>query len=130
MTMPKSKGRAFKVNGKDYVVTVSGGDVDEGDNVELHVCIQAHYGHRSYCQIRGLTSRLRFHDYREVEAMQRNSISITPSMICELVALAHLRGWKPDESKSTFEFLATKATVDEFRKTGRDQMDSCESLEP
>jgi hypothetical protein len=48
--------------------------------------------------------------------MQSNSISLTPAIICELISLAHLRGWDPDASKSNSELHATVETVRDIGK--------------
>jgi len=111
MTMPRAKGRKHRIDGRQYFVSVSGGEIDAENNVHLRIAIQADFGHRSYCIVRGVTNRSFWHDYPNVELMRENSISVTPRVVSNLIALAHSEGWNPEVSKSNFELFATRETI-------------------
>ena len=115
MAMPKARGRIYQVAGREYAVAISAGELDEENNVRLRISIQAHFGNRTFCLVRGVTNRSFWHDYPNIEAMTKVSISLTPSVACGLIVLAHSTGWDPEASKSNFELIATRATI---RATG------------
>ncbi|MDB5335928.1 MAG: hypothetical protein JWN70_1547 [Planctomycetaceae bacterium] len=111
MTMPKAKARNYQIEGQEYAVSISGGKINADGDVPLRISIRAHYGHRSFCLVRGVTNRSFWHDYPNIEEMRKNAISLAPRQACDLIALAHRLGWNPVVSRSNFEFVATKETI-------------------
>src|SRR5437016_1468323 len=109
--MSRPKRRIFTVGYREYLVSISGGAIDQDGNVPLRVSIGARIGKRSFCLIRGLTNRSFWNDYPNIEAWQQSSVSITPSVACGLIALAHSQGWDPEGSKANFELQITNEAI-------------------
>jgi hypothetical protein len=99
------------IDSREYAVSVSGGEVDETQEVHLRVSFRALFGSRSVCLVRGLTNRSFWHDYPNLDKMRSESISLSPKVVCVLIRRAHSEGWSPETSKSNFEMLATKETI-------------------
>lgn len=110
--MARPKPRNYTIDGKPYAISISGGEIDRDQNVHLHVTFRALFGYRSCCLLRGLVNRSYWHDYPNIEQMRAQSISLTPRIVCELVRLAHSKGWKPETDKANLEL---DATDDDFR---------------
>ena len=106
MAMPK-RARIYHVEGREYAVAISGGELDPQGNVPLRISIRAHFGTQSFCTVRGITNRSFWHDYPDIKEMRGIAISITPRYVCALIAWAHSSGWNPDVSKSNCELQAT-----------------------
>jgi hypothetical protein len=109
--MRKAKSRRYMIDGREYVVSISCGEIDEAEEVHLCVSFRALFGSRSVCLVRGVTNRSFWHDYPDVEKMISESISLSPKVVCVLIHRAHLEGWNPERSKSNFEMFATKETI-------------------
>ena len=109
--MRKAKPRRYTIDGREYAVSVSGGEVDEAQEVHLRISFRALFGSRSVCLVRGVTNRSFWHDYPNVEKMRSESNSLSPKIVCVLIRRAHLEGWSPETSKSNFEMFATKETI-------------------
>ena len=104
--------RLFKVDGREYTVSVSDGVLDNKANVRLHISLRAQFGTQSVCQVRGLTNRSLWHDYpRDIEKWRAEAISVTPRVVCELIRLAHQKGWDPEGSRSNFELFVDREMV-------------------
>src|SRR5579872_3624195 len=96
------KTRLYVIDGRDYAVSISDTGIDREGNIPLRVSFRAQFGSRSVCLVRGLTNRSFWHDYPEIEKMRAAAISITPKIVCDLIRLAHRKGWEPEKSKSNF----------------------------
>ena len=102
VAMPKSKGKSYNVAGNPYVVSIGVRDITDAGEVRISLTVRAEYGEKSFCKIRGLVNRSYWHDYPDVEEMRKQSIAITPAIVCKLIRQAHQSGWNPVESKSDF----------------------------
>jgi hypothetical protein len=109
--MRKAKPRKYTIDGREYSVSISAGEVDEDQEVHLRVSFRALFGTRSVCLVRGVTNRSYWHDYPNVEKMRTDSIFLSPKVARALIHRAHSAGWSPETSKSNFEMLATKETI-------------------
>jgi hypothetical protein len=115
MAMPKSKGKQYEVDGRSYCVAISVSEIDEADAVHLRVTIQAGYGTRSFCIVKGLVNRSYWHDYPDIEEMRKRTISITPAVVCHIIRHTLNTEWNPDSEKANRailldnQFLATLA---------------------
>ena len=112
--MRKEKPRKYVVADREYAVSISVGKIDKEDNVHMRISFRAHFGNRSVCLVRGVTNRSFWHDYPEVEQMRKDSISVTPKVVCALIAQAHSAGWNPETSKTNFELVVSKESIREL----------------
>jgi hypothetical protein len=111
MAMPKSTGRIYRIEGREYAVSISAGKIDKAGDVPVRISMRANFGKRSFSLVRGVTNRSFWDDYPYIEEMRKVSISLTPRIVCRLIALAHARGLSPETSKSSFQFVATRETI-------------------
>ena len=109
--MRKEKPRKYDVDGREYAVSISVGEIDEEDTVHLRITIRALFGNRSVCLVRGVTNRSFWHDYPYVEQMRKESISVTPKVVCGLISRAHSEGWNPEGSRTNFEMFTNKESI-------------------
>jgi len=96
--MPKSKSKAYSVDGNSYTVSVGECGHDSGGGVRMSVTLKAEYGTGSYCVVEGMVNREYWHDYPDFDPAR--TISITPRVVCEIIRYAHNAGWSPTDVKS------------------------------
>ena len=120
--VPRRHGRSrprqpYTVDGRDYKVSISDAGFDQEKNVRLDISFRAQFGTRSACQVRGVTNRSFWQDFPEIEQIRAAAISITPKVVCELIRLAHRKGWDREASRSNFELLADREMVRAFSES-------------
>lgn len=91
------------VDGRNYVVSITA--LSRGDQpIDLRVTIQANFGWRSVCIIRGLKNYGYYRNYgywqKPDYSERRDTVSVTPRLIAELIRWSHRQGWTPECCKS------------------------------
>jgi len=109
--MHKSKPRRFYLEGREYAVSISAGDMDAQEDVHVRISFRALFGTRSVCLVRGVTNRSYWHDYPDIDIFVKESISLTPRIVRALIILAHSEGWDPETSNANFELFVTKDAI-------------------
>ncbi len=108
MAMPKSKSKPMIVDGQSYTVGISAGKFDSNEMVQIRLSIRSGFGHQSFCTVRGLINTWQYGGYGYNNSEKVKTISITPARLCEIIRLAHTRGWDPSNSKSNFEMVLSE----------------------
>src|SRR6476620_11899570 len=96
------KRKPFVIAGNPYRISLTARFEKDPDPVSIRVTIQAYYGQRSTCIVRGLHN----YDYWDNYGCDPSLIqpfAVTPKVLCQIVQLAHDRGWDPVNSKSNCE---------------------------
>ncbi len=109
--MPGSKGREFKVDGRQYLVAVRSSGPNADELVKVGITIKAGYGTNSVCIIRGMLNWW-WRDTGTTPGFQ-----VTPRVICDVIRYAHEQGWNPSDDKRdvAYEFTASEF-IDQFIK--------------
>lgn len=100
--------KPFVVDGQHYKASLS---ATIRECVDLRLTIQAEFGNRSFCTIRGLRNFAYYYnygywndaDYSEAE----QTVSVTPRMIATLIRFSRTSGWSPESSAANHEFTVT-----------------------
>jgi len=66
--------------------------------------LRSNFGHRSFCIIRGLKNYGHYRNYgywgMSDYSEHRDTISVTPHLIAELIRWSHRQDWAPERCKS------------------------------
>jgi hypothetical protein len=111
--------KPFVVDGQDYLASLTA-TIDE--SVELTLTVQAGFGHRSLCTIRGLRNFAYYYNYgywnRDDYSEEEQTVKVTPRMVAGLIRFARHNGWSPEHCASNFQLAITnieaKAMLDAF----------------
>jgi hypothetical protein len=111
--------KPFVVDGQSYVASLT---ATIGEFVELTLTVQAGFGHRSLCTIRGLRNFEYYYNYgywnRDDYSEGEQTVKVTPRMVALLIRFARQNGWSPEDCASNFQLMITnieaKGMMDAF----------------
>lgn len=116
--------KPFVVDGQPYKASLT---ATIHKFVDLRLTLQADFGNRSFCTIRGLRNFAYYFNYgywnEDDYSEPEQTVAVTPRMVAALIRFARHNGWSPESSVSNRQITITnqeaKSVLDEYNSQDR-----------